>query len=61
MYRQPGFDGIKIAALREGAVTAVAGGPVEANGYVWIQVVDSRGRLGWIPDRYLIYLGRPPQ
>ncbi|MGD8904469.1 MAG: DUF389 domain-containing protein [Anaerolineae bacterium] len=61
MYRRPGFGGIKIAALREGAVTAVIGGPVEANGYVWIQVVDSRGRMGWIPEPYLIYLGRPPQ
>jgi hypothetical protein len=61
MYRQPGFDGIKIAALREGAVAAVAGGPVEADGYLWIQVVDRRGRMGWIPEPYLIYLGHPPQ
>ena len=61
MYRQPGFQGVKIAALREGAVTTVAGGQVEADGYIWIEVVDARGRLGWIPERYLIYLSRRPQ
>ena len=60
MYRQPGFGGDKIAALREGALTTVVGGPVEADGYVWIQVMDRNRRLGWIPKRYLIYLGRPP-
>ena len=60
MYRQPGLGSDKIAALREGALTTVAGGPVEADGYVWIQVIDSRGRVGWIPERYLLYLARPP-
>jgi uncharacterized hydrophobic protein (TIGR00271 family) len=60
MYRQPGLDGGKIGALRDGTVLTVTGEPVEANGYVWIQVIDPRGRLGWIPERYLIYLGRPP-
>ena len=61
MYRQPSLAGGKIGALRDGTVLTVAGGPVEADGYVWIQVMDPRGRLGWIPDRYLLYLGRPPQ
>jgi uncharacterized hydrophobic protein (TIGR00271 family) len=60
MYRQPGLGGDKIGALREGALTTVVGGPVEADGYVWIQVIDRRGRVGWIPGRYLVYLGRPP-
>lgn len=60
MYRQPSLHGGKIGAWRDGAVMTVADGPVEAGGYLWIQVIDPKGRLGWIPDRYLIYLGRPP-
>jgi uncharacterized hydrophobic protein (TIGR00271 family) len=60
MYRQPGLGGNKIGALRDGAVLTLTGESVEADGYVWIQVIDPRGRLGWIPERYLIYLGRPP-
>jgi len=60
MYRLPGLDGGKIAALREGALATVIGGPVEADGYVWIQVMDRKSRVGWIPQRYLIYLGIPP-
>jgi uncharacterized protein YgiM (DUF1202 family) len=60
MYRQPGLDSSKIGALRDGTMLTVSGEPVEADGYVWIQVIDPRGRLGWVPERYLIYLGRPP-
>jgi hypothetical protein len=60
MYRQPGLAGGKIAALRDGTVLIVVGGPVEADHYQWIQIIDPRGRLGWIPDRYLVRLGRPP-
>ncbi len=61
MYRQPGLKGGKIAAWRDGTVMTVIGGPVEAAGYVWIQVVDPKGRLGWIPDRYLIRLAYSPR
>jgi len=61
MYRQPGFGGDKITALREGALTTVIGGAVEADGTVWIQVMDRKGRVGWIPKRYLLYLERPPE
>lgn len=60
MYRQPGLQGGKITAWRDGTVMIIAGGPVPADGYVWIQVIDPKGRLGWIPERYLIRLGRPP-
>jgi uncharacterized hydrophobic protein (TIGR00271 family) len=60
MYRQPGLNGTKIGALRDGTVLTLTGESVGADGYVWIQVIDPRGRLGWIPERYLIYLGRPP-
>ena len=59
MYLQPGLGGTKITAWRDGTVLAISGEPVEAGGYIWIQVVDPRGRLGWIPERYLIYQGPP--
>jgi uncharacterized hydrophobic protein (TIGR00271 family) len=61
IYRQPGLKGGKIGALRDGAVLTVVGGPVEADGYTWIEVIDPRGRLAWVPDRYLVRLGRPPR
>jgi uncharacterized hydrophobic protein (TIGR00271 family) len=59
MYRQPGLKGGKITAWRDGTVMIVVGGPAEGDGYVWIEVIDPKGRVGWIPDRYLIRLGRP--
>ena len=54
MYRNPGLAGSKIRALPDGTKTTIVGGPVEADGYVWIQVVDPRGYVGWIPELYLI-------
>ncbi len=61
MYRQPGLKGGKITAWRDGTTLIVAGGVAEADGYVWIEVIDPRGRLGWIPEPYLIRLVAPPQ
>jgi uncharacterized hydrophobic protein (TIGR00271 family) len=60
MYRQAGLNGGKITAWRDGTVMIIVGERTETDGYVWIQVMDPHGRLGWIPERYLIYLGRPP-
>jgi uncharacterized hydrophobic protein (TIGR00271 family) len=54
MYRNPGLAGSKIRALPDGTKMTVVGGPVEADGYAWIQVIDPRGYVGWIPDLYLI-------
>jgi hypothetical protein len=54
-YRRPGLGGGKIGALRDGTRLVVVGGPVEADGYTWIQVIDRRGRVGWLPERYLVY------
>jgi len=59
MYRQAGLKSGKIGALRDGTVLTITGGPVETDGYAWIEVVDPRGRVGWIPDRYLVRLVRP--
>ncbi|MGD2206033.1 MAG: DUF389 domain-containing protein, partial [Anaerolineae bacterium] len=61
MYRQPGLKGGKVQAWRDGTVLTLTGEQAEADGYLWIGVIDPKGRLGWIPDRYLIRLGRPPQ
>jgi len=61
MRQGPGLGSPKIGALREGApLTIAAAAPVEADGYVWVPVIDGRGRLGWIPQRYLVYLAHPP-
>lgn len=59
MYRQPGLSGGKIQAWRDGTVMTLTGEATEADGYVWVQVIDPKGRLGWIPERYLIRLGQP--
>ena len=60
MVQKPGLGGAKIGALRDGTVLTITGDPMEADGYTWIPVIDPRGRLGWIPERYLIYLAHPP-
>ncbi len=61
MYGEPRLGGRKIRAWHDGAVMTISGGPVDADGYTWIQVVDPKGRVGWIPERYLIRLSRPPR
>jgi uncharacterized hydrophobic protein (TIGR00271 family) len=58
MYRQPSFRSEKITAWRDGTVMTLTGGSVEAGNYLWIEVVDPKGRLGWILDEYLIRLAR---
>jgi hypothetical protein len=60
MYREPGLAGGKIRAWRDATVMTLSGGPVDTDGYTWIEVVDPKGRVGWIPERYLIRLSRPP-
>lgn len=61
MYRQPGLGGTKITAWRDGTLLTVVGEQVEADGYTWIHVIDPKGRSGWIPDRYLLYLQSLPR
>jgi hypothetical protein len=55
MYRAPGLAAGKIGALRDGTRLVLVGEAVEMDGYVWIQVIDPRQRLGWVPEQYLIY------
>jgi uncharacterized hydrophobic protein (TIGR00271 family) len=59
MYRQPGLGGGKVTAWRDGTVMILAGGLAEADGYIWLEIVDPKGRTGWIPELYLIRLSAP--
>ena len=61
MYRLPGLSGGKLVPWRDGTVMTLSGEASEADGFVWIQVIDPKGHLGWIPERYLLYLVRAPQ
>ncbi|MBN1660492.1 MAG: DUF389 domain-containing protein [Anaerolineae bacterium] len=54
MFTEPGLRSAKIGALRDGTRVILLGDLVEADGYRWLQVQDTRGRIGWIPDRYLV-------
>ncbi len=47
-------DGPVIAHLRPGNVLTVLYGEEIANGLVWIEVADEEGRIGWIPQIYVI-------
>ncbi len=59
MYRQPTFRSNKITAWRDGTVMILTGGTVQDDRYLWIEVVDPKGRLGWIIDDFLVRLARP--
>jgi len=43
-----------IATLREGAPITVLYGVEIVNGLVWVEVRDAEGRLGWIPQVYVL-------
>ena len=43
-----------IATLNIGEPLTILYGVEVAGGIVWVQVVDSAGRIGWIPQVYLL-------
>jgi hypothetical protein len=47
-------DGPPIAALREGEPLTVLYGVEVVDGLVWVEVQDSSGRVGWIPQVYIL-------
>ncbi len=47
-------NGPVIATLVLGEPLTILYGVQVANGIVWVQVMDSTGRVGWIPELYLI-------
>ncbi|MBK8783137.1 MAG: DUF389 domain-containing protein [Anaerolineales bacterium] len=51
LYQTP--DGPVIGQIRPGQVLTLLYGRQESNGLVWIEVMDSEGRTGWIPEIYL--------
>jgi hypothetical protein len=47
---QPGVDSALVGALERGAVARVESGPVDADGFRWLEVVDIMGLTGWAAD-----------
>ena len=45
-------DGPAIAFLPAGSMLTTLSGYEILAGWVWIEVVDSQGRIGWIPQFY---------
>ncbi len=52
LRQSPG--GPAIATLREGEMLTVLYGQEIADGLVWVEVQDSSGRIGWIPQIYVL-------
>lgn len=46
--------GVPLATLRVGEPLTILYGREIVDGLVWIEVMDSRGRTGWLPEVYLI-------
>ena len=49
-----------IATLREGDPLTVLYGQEIVDGFVWVEVRDSEGRLGWMPQAYLLVVTLTP-
>jgi hypothetical protein len=47
-------NGPVIATLREGETLTILYGEVIVDGLVWIEVMDSAGRIGWVPQIYVL-------
>ena len=52
MYQNPG--GPVIGLLKEGQPITVLYGKVIFEGLTWIEVMDEEGRVGWMPEIYLV-------
>lgn len=53
LYQEPG--GPNIARLSANSVLIVVDESVTYEGLVWVKVIDGEGRIGWYPERNLIY------
>jgi uncharacterized hydrophobic protein (TIGR00271 family) len=53
-------DGPVIATLREGEQLTILYGRQIINGLVWLEVRDSEGRVGWLPEHYLLIITNTP-
>lgn len=52
-HQSPGLTAI-VAALPDGALVQRTGQQVDADGYLWVQVILPDGRVVWIPRAYLV-------
>jgi len=52
LYQSP--NGPVIGKLKRGQWLTILYGRQEAGGLIWVQVKDAEGRLGWIPEIYVI-------
>jgi uncharacterized hydrophobic protein (TIGR00271 family) len=54
LYQSPG--GPIIGQVRAGQTLTLLYGRQEVDGIIWVQVMDEEGRIGWIPEIYLIQI-----
>jgi hypothetical protein len=57
LYQSPG--GPVIGQLRVGQWLTVLYGRQEYEGITWVEVMDEDGRIGWLPELYLLLLSIP--
>lgn len=53
-------EGPVIATLREGEQLTILYGRQLVNGLVWLEIRDSEGRVGWLPEHYLLIITNTP-
>ncbi len=53
-------DGPVIATLREGEKLTILYGRQTVNGLVWVEIRDFEGRIGWLPEHYLLIITNTP-
>lgn len=51
LYQSP--NGPVIGQIRSGQVLTLLYGKQDSAGLIWVEVMDSEGRIGWIPEIYL--------
>ncbi|HEX6269510.1 MAG TPA: hypothetical protein VFZ43_04695, partial [Anaerolineales bacterium] len=52
LYQTPG--GIGIVQIHTGQVLTLLYRRQEVSGLIWIEIIDYEGRIGWIPETYLV-------
>jgi hypothetical protein len=58
LYQSPG--GPIIGQVRAGQTLTLLYGRQEVDGIIWVQVMDDEGRIGWIPEIYIIQITPTP-
>lgn len=58
LYQSP--NGPVIGQIRSGQGLTLLYGKQEESGLIWIEVMDSDGRVGWIPEIYLLVVTATP-